>query len=191
MLRELIGTAGYKVRAYRYPREFLSEFEPDRHGCVVLDVRMPEIDGFAVQRELAGRGNTTPIIVITGHADVPMAVDAVKRGAFDFIQKPFRSENLLSCVRAALALSARQRREAQERAAMRSRLAALTPRERQVMTRVVAGRTTKQIAAEFHVTTQAIDAHRARLMSKLDVSGVAELVRLVMAADGKHRTPVG
>jgi two-component system response regulator TtrR len=174
----LIESAGYRVSAYANAESFLAYLEPEARGCVVLDVRMPGMSGLELQERLIRRGQHLPIIFITGHGDVPMAVCAIKRGAVDFIEKPFQDQELLKRIesvmkteRSALDIRERQRLVA-------SRLAMLSRREREVMDRVVEGKPNKWIAKELGISVKTVEAHRARMMGKLDVSSVAELVRL-------------
>ena len=174
----LIESAGYRVSAYGNAESFLAYLEPEARGCVVLDVRMPGMSGLELQERLIRRGQHLPIIFITGHGDVPMAVSAIKRGAVDFIEKPFQDQELLKRIesvmrtdRGSLEIRERQRLVA-------SRLAMLSRREREVMDRVVEGKPNKWIAQELGISVKTVEAHRARMMGKLDVSSVAELVRL-------------
>jgi FixJ family two-component response regulator len=174
----LIESAGYRVSAYGNAESFLAYLEPEARGCVVLDVRMPGMNGLELQERLIRRGQHLPIIFISGHADVPMAVSAIKRGAADFIEKPFQDQELLKRIesvmrteRGSLEIRERQRLVA-------SRLAMLSRREREVMDRVVEGKPNKWIAKELGISVKTVEAHRARMMGKLDVSSVAELVRL-------------
>jgi FixJ family two-component response regulator len=174
----LIESAGYRVSAYGNAESFLAYLEPEARGCVVLDVRMPGMSGLELQERLIRRGQHVPIIFITGHGDVPMAVSAIQRGAVDFIEKPFQDQELLKRIdsvmrteRGSLEFRERQRLVA-------SRLAMLSRREREVMDRVVEGKPNKWIAQELGISVKTVEAHRARMMGKLDVSSVAELVRL-------------
>jgi FixJ family two-component response regulator len=176
----LLRSVGIEARCFDRAEALLAALGPDSAGCVVADVRMPGMSGLELQRELAARGLALPFIVITGHADVPMAVAAMKSGALDFLEKPFSDQALLDRVQAALRLDAARRRERGVEAAVRERLAALTPREREVMERVVAGKPNKIVARELGLSTRTVEIHRARLMEKMQARSLAELVRLVL-----------
>ena len=181
-LQLLMQSVSLKVETYPSAEEFLAAYTPERAGCLVLDVRMRGMSGPTLQEHLNKQGAQIPIIIITGHGDVPMAVEAMRKGALDFIEKPFREQVLLERVRSALARDARHRHQAAERAVIEERIKLLTPREREVMELVVEGKSTKQIAAQFEVSNQAVDAHRARIMKKMQTDSVAELVRLALLA---------
>ena len=178
----LLESAGYRVVAFDSAEAFFSAYRPGCGACILLDVRMPGHSGIEVHAELKKRGDRTPVIFITGHGDVPMAVNAVKNGAFDFIEKPFRDDALLAQIDAAVAGALAQSRDECERAASASRLAALTKREREVMDRVVAGLRNKQIADELAISIKTVEVHRARVMEKLGVDTVAELVQVALKA---------
>jgi len=183
-LRFRLRSAGMNVETCGGAQEFLDTYDPAQPGCLVLDVRMPGMSGLDLQKKLLTDGIALPVIVITGHGDIPMAVRAVKSGAVDFITKPFRHQDLLACIKRALEQDSQRRRELDQHNAVAARIASLTPREREVMELVVAGLSTKQIALQFDTTHQAVDAHRGRIMRKMQVDSVAELVRLVMTARG-------
>jgi FixJ family two-component response regulator len=180
-LRWLLESAGYRVADFSSTEPFLDAFEPGAAACLLLDVRMPGMSGIELQEQLLRRDQRIPIIFITGHGDVPMAVGAIKRGAFDFIEKPFRDDELLARIRSAIAVECRG--TAQQQAAA-SRLATLSRRERDVMEGAVAGKPNKIIADELGISIKTVEAHRARMMGKLGVSSIAELVRLVLGAGG-------
>jgi len=173
----LLGSVGLPVRTYATATAFLDAYNPSRRGCLVLDVRMPGMSGLQLLQALKARGADLPVIVITGHADVPMAVRAMRIGVMDFIEKPFDENVLLARVRQALDHDRHRAAHADQAVAWYKRLERLTRRETQVLERVVAGRSTRQIAAEFGVTTQAIDAHRKRLLAKLELATVADVIR--------------
>ena len=175
----LIESVGLNVTVHPSAEAFLEAYEPDRTGCLVLDVRMPGMSGLALQRELAAQRIRIPIIIITGHGDVPMAVETMRMGAVDFIEKPFREEQLLERIHQAIAQDAVDRRKHAKRADVLTRLALLTQREREVLDRVVVGRANKQIAAELGVGRKAIEAHRSRVMKKMQVHSGPELVHLI------------
>lgn len=173
----LIESAGYRVAAYSNAESFLAYLEPEERGCLVLDVRMPGMSGIELQERLIRRGLHLSIIFITGHGDVPMAVNALKRGAFDFIEKPFQDQALLARIES-VARSGRNPMEGERSRLVASRLTSLSQREREVMDRVIEGKPNKCIADELGISVKTVEAHRARMMGKLDVNSVAELVRL-------------
>ncbi len=161
--------------------EFLQREQDHRAGCLVLDIRMPGLGGLELQDELISRGNTLPIIFITGHGDVPMAVDAMQKGAVDFIQKPFRDQELLDRVREALLADKERRKELEQHAEVESRLQKLTKREREVFDLVVTGKPNKVIAYELGVSQRTVEIHRARVMEKMEARSLADLVRMHMS----------
>jgi FixJ family two-component response regulator len=162
----LIESAGLGVKTFASAQQFLGGYLPEQHACVVLDIRMPDMSGMELQEELNRRSHAPPIIFVTGHGDVPMAVTAVKRGAVDFIEKPFSDSAFLELVQKALQLDAELR----------------TPREREVMERVIAGKLNKVIADDLGISIKTVEAHRARVMEKLGVSSLAELVQFSLGA---------
>ena len=178
-LRRLLALQGYTVYTFRNAESFLARHDPHAWGCIILDVAMPGQSGLALQEALEQRGNSMPIIFLTGRADVPMCAQAMKRGAFDFLTKPVNDEVLFDTVARALQRDAELVRERAQREAARSRLATLTTREREVLAHVVAGRLNKQIAADLGTAEKTIKVHRARGMEKMHVRSVAELVRLM------------
>ncbi|HUC16961.1 MAG TPA: response regulator FixJ [Acetobacteraceae bacterium] len=180
-LRLLLESSGLTVRTYSGARLFLTEAD-DSSGCVLTDVRMPEMDGLELQRCLRERGLHLPVIVMTGEGDVPIAVRAMKAGAVDFLEKPFTDEDLLGAVHRALAESARREAIEQRAGVALHRLAALTPREREVLDLLVSGLSTKAIANALGASPRTIEVHRARVFEKLQAHSLPELVRLVMAA---------
>jgi two-component system response regulator TtrR len=183
-LKFLLESAGYRAETLASAEDFLSVNRPAPGSCIVLDVRMPGMSGIELQYELARRGSTLPIIFLTGHGDVPMAVGAVKRGAFDFIEKPFEDERLLGLVAEALKLDAAERARHARRLTAAARLGTLTPREREVLDCVIEGKLNKRVAEELRISVKTVEAHRARLMDKLGVDSIAQLVRL--AIDGRR-----
>jgi two-component system, LuxR family, response regulator FixJ len=174
----LLNTVGHKTAAFSRPREFLASFKADAPGCLILDIRMPEMSGLELQQQLNRMGSTLPVIFITGHGDVPMAVQAMKEGAFEFIQKPFRDQDLLDRVNHALKLDADNHSTAARRVDVQHRLDSLTPRERQVMAMVVDGAANKVIAIDLHLSERTVEIHRAKVMEKMDARSVAHLVKL-------------
>jgi RNA polymerase sigma factor (sigma-70 family) len=188
-LRWLIESIGLTVRTHATAREFLDSYDPTSVGCLVLDVRMPGLSGLELQDRLASRGTLLPIIMITGYAEVPMAVRAMKAGAIDFIEKPFSDQDLLDRVRYAIELSQRAYAEQAERAEICARVSRLTHREREVCDRVIAGKSNKMIATELGLSAKTVEVHRARLMEKLQAETLADLVRLTMLAEAIGENP--
>ena len=179
-LGALLGTVGYKTVLFAKPSEFLAQFKADSAGCLVLDIRMPEMSGLALQQQLNRTGAMLPIIFITGHGDVPMAVQAIKDGAFQFIQKPFRDQDLLDHINHALQQDADNRKDMARRAEVLSRLETLTPRERQVMDLVVNGEANKVMAIDLGLSERTVEIHRAKVMEKMGARSVAHLVKMHM-----------
>ena len=181
-LRESLGwlleSAGLRVKSYSTAQEFLTEYKSEEPGCLLLDVRMPGLSGLDLQEELRRRGVPPPIIIMTGHAKVPMAVRALKGGAIDFIQKPFSDQSLLERIRQAIDLDRRTREVRMECTKFADLLTYLTPREREVMDLVIAGKPNKIIAADLGISSKTVEIHRGRVMEKMQVESVAELVRL-------------
>lgn len=175
----LLGSAGYAVETFDCGGAFLRRADRDLpFGCVLLDVRMPETDGIAVQREMVSRGLRHPVVVITAHGDVPLAVRMMKAGACDMLQKPFSGDTLLRAAAAALA----RRDEAEEARAAEQRIAALSPRESEVLRGLVAGRQNKIIALDLGISPRTVEIHRANLMTKLQVRSLSEAVCMALAA---------
>lgn len=173
-LAMLLRTVGLPTRVYRDPRRFLDDYRPEQPGCLLLDVRMPQLGGLEVQRELGRRHASLPIIFITGHGDIPMAVEAMRKGAFDFIEKPFDDEQLLARVREAFELQ----QKAETRPVMGSvPISELSERQREVLQRVLDGKPSRQIAEELEISVKTVEFHRARIMQKLGVRTAAELFR--------------
>jgi len=181
-LGRLLAAAGMKVAAFDSPREFLERFDPSAPGCLVLDLAMPGLTGLELQKALAAKGRELPIVFLTGRGDIATSVRAMKLGAVDFLTKPVDDENLLSAIRSALEKNRTSRTAREELARIEQRLALLTPREREVLERVVAGRLNKQIAAELGTVEKTVKVHRARVMRKMGARTVAELVRLAARA---------
>ena len=177
----LLEGEGYRVTCFDSGERFLAAWTKEMRGCLVLDVRMAEMSGLELQERLDELGSHLPIIFVTGHGDVPMAVSALQRGACDFIEKPFHNADLLSRIERALALDSQINERRQRDTAIADRLEKLTQREREVMQLVVAGKLNKQIADELDISMKTVEAHRARVMEKMEVRTLAELVKAVMA----------
>jgi len=179
----LLEGEGYRVACFDSGERFLHERHDHMRGCLILDVRMPEMSGLELHEKLDALGSQLPIIFVTGHGDVPMAVGALQRGACDFIEKPFHNEDLLLRIQRALELDAEIATRRQRDYAIAHRLEQLTQREREVMDLVVAGKLNKQIADELNISMKTVEAHRARVMEKMGVRTLAELVRAVMTVN--------
>jgi FixJ family two-component response regulator len=175
----LFKSVGLPHQAFASALEFLEHHDPNRHSCLVADIRMPGLSGLELQERLNEQRAQLPIIFITGHADVPMAVTAMKSGAADFVQKPFRDQDLLDRIHQALERDREQRKGRAEADEIRARIALLTPRENEVMQRVVRGQANKVIAMDLGVSQRTVELHRARVMRKLKMRSVAELVHAV------------
>jgi FixJ family two-component response regulator len=191
-LERLLRSARLNVATFASPQEFLQRHDPRTHGCVLLDVAMPGLNGLELQQALAAGGSATPIVFLTGQGDVPTSVRAMKRGALDFLTKPVDDEDLLAAVHAALRNDQVMRRARAEVDDIVQRLATLTPREREVLGHVIAGHLNKQAAAEMGTVEKTIKVHRARMMEKMGVQSVAELVRLAekaQVAPAAHAPP--
>ncbi|MEJ1358198.1 MAG: response regulator [Candidatus Sedimenticola sp. (ex Thyasira tokunagai)] len=182
-LKWLIETVGMNVEVFASADEFIRGYYPGRAGCLLLDVRMPGMSGLELQEYFIEQQIRIPIIIITGHGDVPMAVRAMKVGAVDFIEKPFNDELLLDSIRNALALDVEQRSQQAEQAVIATRLAHLTLREHEVMEMVTNGRANKEIATELGVSAKTVEAHRARVMEKMEAASLADLVKMAIAAN--------
>lgn len=177
-LLRLLAASGFEARGYASTGAFLLEPLPDRPGCLLLDMRLPGPSGLDLQEALRRRGLTIPVIFLTGHADVPSSVRAMKAGAVDFLTKPVRREILLEALARALAVDSAHRRDHAEAGRLRALFAALTPREHDVFERVVAGKLNKQIAGELGIAERTVKAERAQVMVKLGAGSAAELGRL-------------
>lgn len=187
-LRLLLKSVGLAAVALPTAQEFLSSYDPQQPGCLILDVRMPGMSGLELQQQLNVRGAVIPVIFITGHGDIPMAVEAMQHGAFDFLQKPFRDQDLIDRIQRALAKDRTNRAELTERSKVRERFESLTPREREVLALVTSGKPNKVMAAELGVSQRTVEIHRARVMEKMHASSLAQLVRMMMDLDEKAET---
>lgn len=181
-LRRVLGLAKLSVEVYASGAEFLASANFDRPGCVLLDVAMPGMSGLEVQAQLRQRGVALPVVFLTGTADIPIAVTAMREGAVDFIEKPFDNDDLVARVRLAIEHHAQRRRDEAERKAILGRLEKLTPRERQVMELVVTGRTSKEVARIIGSSHRTVEIHRSRMMEKMAAATLADLVRMRLLA---------
>jgi two-component system, LuxR family, response regulator FixJ len=179
-LQWLLATAGLPVRAYASAEDFLTDYRAQRAGCILLDVQLPGMDGFELLARLQALGSHPAVLMVTGYGDIPMAVRALKSGAFDFIEKPYTDAQILARIQQGLASDEVRRLRRQERAEIEARHALLTPREREVMQRMVEGRLSKQIAHELGIGDRTVETHRQHIMKKMQAGSVAELVRLAM-----------
>jgi two-component system, LuxR family, response regulator FixJ len=175
----LLTTSGFAVRVYESAVAFLDALPSVQPGCIVTDVRMPGMDGLALQREWKSRDIPLPVIVMTGHGDVPLAVEAMKAGAVDFIEKPFNDEALLSAIRVAIDHHAHGIQRGNEISAIKAKLASLSPREREVLDGLIGGLPNKTIAYDLKISARTVEVHRANLMTRMGASSVADLVRMV------------
>ncbi|MEN8180037.1 MAG: response regulator transcription factor [Pseudomonadota bacterium] len=182
-LKWLIESVAMQVKTFESADAFIENYYPGRSGCLLLDVRMPGMSGLELQEYLAEQRITIPVIIITGHGDVPMAIRAMKAGAVDFIEKPFNDELLLESIRHALLLDEQQRDKQSQKAEIATRLARLTPREHEVMAMVTGGKANKEIASALGVSAKTVEAHRARVMEKMQATSLADLVRMAMLAN--------
>jgi two-component system response regulator FixJ len=182
-LAVMLESAGFAVRTYGSATELLTA-TIGTIGCVVTDIRMPEMDGLELQRRLAETGARLPVIVMTGHGDVPIAVEAMRAGAADFLEKPFDDEQLLASVQRAIAASERVRDETEAAADIAARLTSLTPKEREVLDKLVQGLPNKTIAYDLGSSPRTVEVHRARVMEKMGARSLPELVRMTIAVSG-------
>lgn len=182
----LLKSMGQRARLFDSAQAFLDQYTPDLNGCIVLDIRMPGMSGVELQQRLKAMRCTIPVIFVTGHGDVPMAVEAMLNGAFDFIQKPFRDQELLDRINQALSWDNEHRSEEERRRSVLERFASLTPREREVLDCVVRGLANKVIAMDLDLSQRTVEIHRARVMDKMGARSLAELVRMsLLINEGK------
>jgi len=187
-MRALLKSVGINCSLFASAQEFLAAWQPAQLGCLVLDIRMPGMSGMELQQQLNLRGAVMPVIFMTGHGDIPMAVEAMQHGAFDFLQKPFRDQDLLDRIQRAIAKDAELRKSLGEHARIKTHLESLTPREREVLDLMTKGLQNKMIGQQLGVSPRTIEIHRARVMEKMNATSVAELVRMMI--DLKHVVPV-
>ncbi|WP_374499016.1 response regulator transcription factor [Zoogloea sp.] len=183
----LLESQGFKVAAFASAEDFLKAWRPEFNGCLLLDVRMPGMSGLELHERLRAQYSTLPIIFITGHGDVPMAVAALKKGAVDFIEKPFNDTELLRLVSQCLVSEQEHRARRRQDAEVSRRLDQLTQREREVLDLIIAGKLNKQIADVLGISIKTVEVHRARVMEKMAAQSLAELVQNVMAIEGVQR----
>jgi len=177
-VEDLLRSVGVEVRSFRATRDFMRSERPDAPGCLVLDVRLPGLSGLEFQRELGKSGIHLPVIFLTGHADIPMSVGAMKSGAIEFLTKPFREQELLDAIQLGIERDRARRHDVAAVAELRKRFEALTAREREVMGHVVTGRLNKQIAADLEVSEMTVKIHRGQVMQKMRARSLVELVRM-------------
>jgi two-component system, LuxR family, response regulator FixJ len=177
----MLSTAGIPVRVYESATSFLAGLPMLQAGCLITDVRMPDMTGLELLQQLRGKGIKLPVIVITGHGDIPLAVEAMKCGALDFIEKPFAEESILRAVRAAQDRTKRLGPRSDEEAQLASRLASLSERERQVLEGLVSGHANKIIAHELGISPRTVEVYRANLMTKMQAKSLSELIRMTLA----------
>jgi two-component system, LuxR family, response regulator FixJ len=188
-MRTLLKSVGLNSTLFASAQEFLNSYQPSQSGCLVLDIRMPGMSGLELQQQLNMRGAVIPVIFMSGHADIPMAVEAMQHGAFDFLQKPFRDQDLLDRIQRAIVKDRELRKSLGEHERIRTHLDSLTPREREVLDLMAQGKQNKVIAQALNVSPRTIEIHRARVMEKMNAHSVAELVRMML--DLKQTSPVG
>lgn len=176
----LLRSVGIRSRTFGDARAFLEAYQPSEPGCLVLDIRMPRMDGMEVQQELNRRGWGIPVIFVTGHGDVPMAVEAMRAGAVDFLQKPFKDDELIRRVQKALEQDAKLREQLSSLDQLRGRYDSLTPREREIAERLAAGAANKVVAIDLGLSERTVELHRSHIMQKMGTRGVAQLVQILM-----------
>ncbi|MGC3981340.1 MAG: response regulator [Steroidobacteraceae bacterium] len=190
-LRLSFRSVGYRAEVFASATQFLDAYDEQMAGCILLDVRMPGLSGIELQEQLNQRHSILPIIFMTGHGDVPMAVTAMQAGALDFIQKPFNEQELIDRVTQALNRDAHNRSVLQEKHEIHKRLESLTPREREIMEMVVDGKANKVIAGDLQLSQRTVEIHRARVMEKMLATSLAHLVRMVIAVDESDAGDLG
>lgn len=184
-LKLLINSTGMRAQEYENGQEFLDSYEPCRPECLLLDLRMPGMDGLSLQRELRNRGIDIPTVFLSGHGDIPIAVRALREGALDFVEKPFDNDHLIDRLRVCVAASVERERSRVDRREAEKRLAALSDRERQIVDMLVEGKISKVIAAELDISPRTVESHRARIMKKLGVESLSDIFKLVFSTGGR------
>jgi two-component system, LuxR family, response regulator FixJ len=179
-MRSLLKSVGLESALYASAQEFLTAYQPAQPGCLVLDIRMPGMSGLELQQQLNMLGAVVPVIFMTGHGDIPMAVEAMQHGAFDFLQKPFRDQDLLDRIQRAIARDTEQRQTLGETARIKAHVESLTAREREVLDLMTQGKQNKVIAQDLGVSPRTVEIHRARVMEKMNAQSVAQLVRMML-----------
>lgn len=178
-LSMLVETVDLRPETFEDAQQFLDGYEQGRAGCLVVDVRMPGMNGLELQSRLASEGISIPVVIITGHGDVFMAVQALKAGAVDFIEKPFRDQDFLNSIQRAIAIDEKMRKEQSERDKVEAKLSQLTPREREVMELLVKGKSNKEVASDLEISRKTVDFHRVRILEKMGVDSLVELVLMI------------
>jgi len=180
MFKELLQGIGAEIRTFTSARLFLDAYHPGPHECLICDLRMPEIGGLEVQQQLLDKGSHLPMILVSGYSEVPSAVEAIKKGAFDFLEKPVDGALLVAKVQSALVRSRQLHAAHLAQVTREARLALLTPKEREIAERVAAGKSSPKIAQDLNISVRTVENHRARLMEKLHVESIAELVKMFL-----------
>jgi two-component system, LuxR family, response regulator FixJ len=188
-IKVLMKSVGLPALTFASAQEFLKAYLPSQPGCIVLDIRMPGMSGLELQETLNERGAVIPVIFISGHGDIPMAVEAMRHGAFDFLQKPFRDQDLIDRIQQALLRDNETRAALQEHGRIRSCIASLTPREREVLDLLTVGKANKSMAQDLGLSQRTVEIHRAHVMEKMGAKSVAQLVRMVMDLEYRGSTP--
>lgn len=183
-LQILLRMSGYRVEVYESALAFLERADLAKAACLIADIRMPDMDGLELQQTLAKRSVDLPVIVMTGHGDVPLAVKAMKAGAIDFLEKPFEEAGLLSSIKVALARRASGGAKNEEAERVRAKLSELTPREKEVLDQLIEGHQNKMIAHNLDISPRTVEVYRGRVMEKMQARTIAELVRMALAARG-------
>lgn len=183
----LISSVGLKVETFGSAQDFLDVFNPERPACMIVDVRMPGMNGLELQRRLADKATCLPVIVVTGHGDVQMAVHAMKDGAFDFIEKPYNDQAILDQVQKAIAECKDRRSRESWRQQVEQMVEQLTPREREVMDKIITGETNKSIARSLSISDKTVEAHRAKVMEKMQSSSMADLMRKALGSQSLNK----
>jgi two-component system, LuxR family, response regulator FixJ len=183
-LAMMLGLAGFLVASYADPETFLDEFDPNWRGCLVLDIHMPSMSGLGLQQDLLAIGSCLPIIFMSGRADVPTAVQALKAGAFDFLQKPFDKDRFVQLIQRAITANRLQHQQVRQQRVLKERLESLTPRETEVLDGMLNGKATKVIAIELSLSQRTVEIYRANVMQKMQTKSLAQLVRMISEVDG-------